>query len=352
MQDEIAEILDVCQRESRKHGESLKRLQNLADGDYKIFKNEFFRLCWLLLPTDTKFSQSIERAMTFIVKFSSALRTPQDSESCFAFVLVRMLLKLGCRSGDKSVRYRATQMVSRLISSASEEDELSEELWLNLRKQMLSRLSDSYLPVRLEAIGALQRLQLPKEADDPTTSALLKALVSDSSAQAREAILSALALTRRTLTAVVERLRDAAPSVRATAFRILAKSVPVEAIARSDRAELLRLGFKDSESTVRSACALVAGAWIAQAGSLQSFIGQLDTEDPSVETLFPFLTRFGAQWTPPSNPSESDYFYFRLYCYWLHQTGASEELEACLPETTVLVRLIQKFPLSKAQAQG
>jgi hypothetical protein len=59
---------------------------------------------------------------------------------------------------NKHVRYRACQLVAEILESLTEE--MSEELWDELKVALLKRLRDKIVPVRMQAARALSRLQV------------------------------------------------------------------------------------------------------------------------------------------------------------------------------------------------
>jgi hypothetical protein len=63
---------------------------------------------------------------------------------------------------NKHVRYRACQLVAEILERLTED--ISEDLWDELKVALLARLRDKMVPVRMQAARALSRLQVRAQA--------------------------------------------------------------------------------------------------------------------------------------------------------------------------------------------
>ena len=95
--------------------------------------------------------------------------------SSFAHVLNRSKVT------DKNVRGKCCQIVSKIISNLSSDDEISEELWTTMMKTLMPRLHDKIPNIRVWAIKALGRFQNPDDVNDPIVTQLLNLMKNDSS---------------------------------------------------------------------------------------------------------------------------------------------------------------------------
>lgn len=181
---------------------------------------------------------------------------------------------------DKAVRFRATQMIGLIMSSFGEEDELSEELFDALQAALLARCQDKIPLVRLHAINALQRLQMPSDKEDPVTRELIRLMTTDTSADVRLAALRSIGLAPETLPHILRRARDVKPEVRRAAYEVIGSKITAKWLSIAQRVELLRDGLRERDESVRTACvAMLRTHWLRKAdGRAAAVLGLLDVE--------------------------------------------------------------------------
>ena len=176
-------------------------------------------------------------------------------------------------SKEKTVRYRATQLVAHIINSL---DSIDDEYFHLLRMGLLKRIRDKESMVRVQAVLGLGRLagnendgdQDNADSDDDDASGLLEKLLevlqNDPSADVRRSLLLNLPLTPGTLPYLLERARDLDPATRRALYsRLLPALGDFRHLSLSMREKLLRWGLRDRDENVRKATArLFHDRWI------------------------------------------------------------------------------------------
>lgn len=176
-------------------------------------------------------------------------------------------------SKEKTVRYRATQLVAHIINSL---DSIDDEFFHLLKTGLLKRIRDKEPMIRVQAVLGLGRLagneddgeQENADSNDDDASGLLEKLLEvlqdDPSADVRRSLLLNLPLTRGTLPYLLERARDLDPATRRTLYsRLLPALGDFRHLSLSMREKLLRWGLRDRDENVRKATArLFHDRWI------------------------------------------------------------------------------------------
>jgi condensin complex subunit 3 len=123
---------------------------------------------------------AVERLVAFIARTAAAAATPGAADPDLAsFVLEHLLSRAAAK--DKAVRFRVCQLISAVLRAATEDSDVSVELQDAVIAAMVDRLSDRVPAVRVQACGALQRLQFPEEEDvGSATAELQRVMASDS----------------------------------------------------------------------------------------------------------------------------------------------------------------------------
>lgn len=216
-------------------------------------------------------------------------------------MLVQFLL-----SKDKTVRYRATQLVANIINSL---DSIDDEHFHLVKMGLLKRIRDKEPMIRQQAVLGLGRLagneddanQNEDNMDNDDESGLLDKLLeviqNDPSADIRRSLLLNLPLTPRTLPYLLERARDSDPATRRALYsRLLPALGDFRHLSLSMREKLLRWGLRDRDENVRKATAkLFRERWIEDCAGPQA-TGEDDAikqgyAPPSVEGLLELLER-------------------------------------------------------------
>ena len=294
----VGEIFADAQRSNVGHkalAKRLKRLENNANFEANI-KQCIFRLL------DVAKS---EVAGNRVVKFLTVYLQDADASSpTTSSVLLALLPFLVAK--DKTIRYRATQLVSQILAVLSTIDD---ELYMVIRHELIKRLHDKVPAIRLEAVVALGKIveneideeQKEQDSEEDVAPGLLEKLLdvlqNDTNADVRRALLLNLPITPTTLPYLLERARDRdAPTRRTLYSRLLPKLGDFRHLSLSMREKLLRWGLRDRDEKVRKAAArLFAERWIEDcAGTKADAEGEVDKNklhDPSIPALLELLER-------------------------------------------------------------
>ena len=294
----VGEIFADAQRSNVGHkalAKRLKRLENNPNFEANI-KQCIFRLL------DVAKS---EVAGNRVVKFLTVYLQDADASSSTTSAVLLALLPFLCAK-DKTIRYRATQLVSQILAVLSAIDD---DLYRVIRHELIKRLHDKVPAIRLEAVVALGRIveneiddeQQEQDSDEDVAPGLLEKLLdvlqNDTNADVRRALLLNLPITPTTLPYLLERARDRdAPTRRTLYSRLLPKLGDFRHLSLSMREKLLRWGLRDRDEKVRKAAArLFAERWIEDcAGTKADNEGEVDknkTHDASMPALLELLER-------------------------------------------------------------
>ena len=197
---------------------------------------------------------------------------PETASTRLASHVLSILLQF-LTSKEKTVRYRATQLVAHIISSL---DSVDDECFHLLRIGLLRRIRDKEPTIRVQAVLGLGRLagneddkdQNTADSDDDDAFGLLEKLLgflqNDPSADVRRSLLLNLPLTPETLPYLLERARDFDPATRRALYsRLLPTLGDFRHLSLSMREKLLRWGLRDRDENVRKATArLFHDRWI------------------------------------------------------------------------------------------
>ena len=208
-------------------------------------------------------------------------------------------------SKEKTVRYRATQLVAHIINSL---DSIDDDYFHLLKMGLLKRIRDKEPMIRVQAVLGLGRLagnedganQDDHDSDEDDSNSLLEKLLdvlqNDPSADVRRALLLNLPLAPATLPYLLERARDMDSATRRALYaRLLPALGDFRHLSLSMREKLLRWGLRDREKNVRNATArLFRERWIEDCN-----ISKASNEDtsstapaaPSIEGLLELLER-------------------------------------------------------------
>lgn len=221
--------------------------------------------------------------LKFCAKYLSSLANDVTMDthpmlvSTFEFLLNRI-------SMVANVRYRMCQFVNTLLSLMGSEVALEDYICRNITKYMLDRLSDLSAAVRVQAIKALQRLQLPNEPDDEIYQSYLFHLANDPSSAVRMAVVSAIERNFQTIPSIMERLWDIDENVRRHTFMEMSR-YPVKTYRVMQRITFLERGLNDESKSVREMVTRVLlPQWLESYGSKYiAFVAALKIDSNEIE---------------------------------------------------------------------
>jgi condensin complex subunit 3 len=179
-------------------------------------------------------------------------------------------------SKDKTVRFRAVQMVTQMLNSLQQIDS---DVYTVLRLSLQKRLRDKEPSVRIQAVLGLGRLngqddedEEDEDSDDEAgtiTERLVNVMYNDPDAQVRRTILANIPSFPSTGRYQFERARDTDPATRRIVYnKILPGLQDFRLLSLEIREKLIRWGLKDRDDAVRKATAkLFYERWIEDCAS-------------------------------------------------------------------------------------
>ncbi|KAF2647635.1 hypothetical protein K491DRAFT_784605 [Lophiostoma macrostomum CBS 122681] len=207
-------------------------------------------------------------------------------------------------SKDKVVRFRATQIISAILSNIGQ---LPEELYQLVLVCLSKRLQDKETSIRTQAVLSVGPYALDEEEteddedDDAAANLMLKLLhimQSDPSGEVRKTVLMNISMNPKTLKYLLERARDVdAPTRRALYGKLLPALGDFRHMSMAERAKLLRWGLKDRDDGVRKAMGRTfRERWIEDCAAAYNPIPEDqrkpgDVAPPSMEALMELLER-------------------------------------------------------------
>ena len=226
--------------------------------------------------------------------------------SRLTFRLLSMLIPI-LSVKEKTVRFRATQIISHVINNL---DSIDDELYHLIRQGLIRRIRDKEPNIRTQAVMGLGRLagnEAMDEAgsynsDDNADSSglldkLLDTLQHDTSAEVRRTLLLNLPLIATTLPCLLERARDLDSATRRALYaRLLPTLGDFRHLSLSMREKLLRWGLRDRDENVRKAAGrLFYQRWIEDcAGNANEALEGVPVKTmaaPNIQGLLELLER-------------------------------------------------------------
>jgi condensin complex subunit 3 len=206
---------------------------------------------------------------------------------------------------DKTVRFRATQMVAHVVNNLTAIDD---DIFNLIRLGVLKRLRDKEPSVRVQAILCLGRFVGEDEEEDDEDSdedisggileKLLDIMINDPSAEVRRAVLLNLPMWPTTLRYILERARDMDATTRRLVYgKILPALGDFRHMSLVEREKMIRWGLRDRDDSVRKAAArLFRERWLEDCASSRDDRPEEekkagDAAPPNIEALCELLER-------------------------------------------------------------
>lgn len=296
----VALALHDASRSFASHARAARKLAEAHASDPQAFAQALLtqlNRCMLVYRREP----SVERVVSFVAGYaascaaaaaaagSSANDSDDDDgggEQTFCSFLLTYLLEFS-NAKDKSVRFRACQLIASVLNALGEDAEIRDDLWQEIHGALVPRTRDRVPAVRAQAVAALCRLQDPEAgAGDPVISAYAHLMRCDTSALVRRAALSHAAIIPGlpTVEAAMSRTRDVREDVRKFAYGgVLAAKIDPRQLSIAKRVELIQSGTQDRSAAVRRACAakMMHDGWLHGAcdGDLVQLLRMLDVEE-------------------------------------------------------------------------
>ncbi|XP_071476753.1 condensin complex subunit 3-like [Diadema antillarum] len=366
----VKEVFEECQQGLHTHNKLMTALQKTyAKAEDKHALNEeligFLKYSMVIFKREA----AVERTLDFVAKFAAsfavedeAKENDADTDNNFLHFLFNFLLK-SHNGRDRAVRFRACQMINKLLNNLGEEAQIDDDLYDRIYRCMLTRVQDKFPAVRVQAVLALARLQDPSDPDCPVIKAYLYLMEKDVNFEVRRTVLSCIAPAGQTLSAILQRTRDIKDSVRKMAFLVLAEKVHIRALSISKRVKVLQAGLTDHSDMVRDVCASkLLQSWLrAFDGNAIDLLEKLDVENACSTAELALKTIF--QKVPPTGiiedfdllnedmviPSEmlscENVLYWRCLVEHVRSLGDEAEvlMDKLMPNASAFCDYIQKF---------
>ncbi|XP_015245120.1 PREDICTED: condensin complex subunit 3 [Cyprinodon variegatus] len=307
--DTEIELKEAFQRAQKGHNNKAKLVASLKSRynkleDKTLFHEEFVHYLKYAMIV-YKREPAVENVIEFVAKFATSFQPPPNAEDeqqqeeeeeeededdhPFLSFIFNFLLE-SHKANNHAVRFRACQLVNKLLGSMAENAQIDDDLFDRIHQAMLVRVTDKFPNVRIQAALAMTRLQQPRDPDCPTINAYMLILENDSNAEVRRAVLSCIAMSPRTLPKVLKRTRDIKENVRKLAYQVLADKVHIKALTIAQRVLLLQQGLHDTSESVREVvCNRLLPAWLLRLdGNMIELLHRLDVEncaETAMETL-------------------------------------------------------------------
>ncbi|KAJ8905018.1 hypothetical protein NDN08_001530 [Rhodosorus marinus] len=252
----VFSALNDAQRSFASHHDACSTLAKACITDAVVFWKytiQALNRVLVIYSRDPPVERLVEFFSKFAVYLSSKESNPEDKmgneqrDACTTFM--RYLIHHTSAS-SKAVRFRTTQILSRILVNLPEQAEISETVWEQLLEKMTSRSRDRLPRVRSAAVPGLCRLQSCIESDEirGTVTTLLE---SDSSPLVRKTVLDNLSPEQWNIELILNRTSDTSEDVRRACYKVLAEKIDLQSLTISQRVTLLRRGRLDRSSHVR-----------------------------------------------------------------------------------------------------
>ncbi|KAK8569245.1 hypothetical protein V6N12_007777 [Hibiscus sabdariffa] len=277
----IAKILDEAKASIATHQRKLKELSAVRSKCSSVhqFSVAFTKSLTPLFQA-LKRTAAMERVVRFVSAFSSA-RDPNDASASDEFLeeFLKFLL-VGATAADKTVRFRACQIISEIILRLPDDSEVSDELWDEVIELMKFRVVDKVPLIRTLAVRALSRFANDSENTD-ILDLFLEVLPLEQNSEVCKTIVLSLPPSNRTSQVIIDCTIDVSESVRKAAYCVIANKFPLQSLSIKHRTTILQRGLADRSLAVSKECLkLMIDQWLANCcnGDPVKLLKYLDVE--------------------------------------------------------------------------
>eukprot|EP01113_Clastostelium_recurvatum_P045930 TRINITY_DN7972_c0_g1_i1.p1 TRINITY_DN7972_c0_g1~~TRINITY_DN7972_c0_g1_i1.p1 ORF type:complete len:582 (-),score=130.28 TRINITY_DN7972_c0_g1_i1:93-1838(-) len=345
----LAQVFEDSQRTLAAHKKCISTAVKIIKSDPSSLPTSLFPLIDRVLPI-LKREPCVERVIKFIAGLTAALCEEESTDTCWEQILKHLLARSNAR--DKAVRFRATQLITEILQVLPEEIDIQDNLWDELLEAMTLRTKDKVASTRVQAVGALVRLQDPSSAEDPVTKEYLRLISSDSAKEVRRAVIQYMAVSRVTLPHLLQRTRDTSDDVRRDAFEYMGHKVDIRSLSISQRVITIMNGLQDRSEVVRKAASsMICSSWLVKnkGGDVLAFLGALDVHvsEKAAELALKEIVSYGegVNELPEidiHNLTCEEAIYWRVLCEHWAATKRSDLVDIALPESTVFCQIVSK----------
>ncbi|XP_051143880.1 uncharacterized protein LOC127260232 [Andrographis paniculata] len=257
----IAKVFHEIQTSNATHIRKLKELAALLSSSSPIqFCNAFCKSLGPLFDFQSRIAVA-ERIIKFVSVFACSCAGKEDCGVVFLDNFLRFLL-LAAAAANKTVRFRACQIVSEIIMRLPDDAEVSSELWDEVIECMKLRMEDKTPATRTFAVRALARFATDSENED-ILELFIEKLQLEQNGDVRKAIVLAMPPSSATLSAIIDFTLDVNESVRKAAYFVLASKFPLQSLSIKQRTDILQRGLADRSTAVAKECMkLIKDEWL------------------------------------------------------------------------------------------
>ncbi|THG19665.1 hypothetical protein TEA_024678 [Camellia sinensis var. sinensis] len=233
MMQKIARVLDETRASHATHIRKLKDLSTLRSSSPLLFFSAFSKALTPLFIFQRR-NASSERIVRFVAIFASN-RDSNNAPLSDSFLdsLLRFLL-VATSAANRTVRFRACQIISEIIMRLPDDAEVSNEIWDEVIECMKLRIGDKVPVIRTFAVRALSRFVNDSENGD-ILDLFLESLPLEQNAEVRKTIVLSLPPSIATSTAIINCTLDVNESVRKAAYCVLASKFPLQSLRVNPR---------------------------------------------------------------------------------------------------------------------
>ncbi|GMP32479.1 hypothetical protein CsSME_00006218 [Camellia sinensis var. sinensis] len=263
MMQKIARVLDETRASHATHIRKLKDLSTIRSSSPLLFFSAFSKALTPLFIFQRR-NASSERIVRFVAIFASN-RDSNNAPLSDSFLdsLLRFLL-VATSAANRTVRFRACQIISEIIMRLPDDAEVSNEIWDEVIECMKLRIGDKVPVIRTFAVRALSRFVNDSENGD-ILDLFLESLPLEQNAEVRKTIALSLPPSIATSTAIINCTLDVNESVRKAAYCVLASKFPLQSLSIKHRTVILRRGLADRSAAVRKECLkLLKDEWLVK----------------------------------------------------------------------------------------
>uniref|UniRef100_A0A6B2L5F2 Condensin complex subunit 1 C-terminal domain-containing protein n=1 Tax=Arcella intermedia TaxID=1963864 RepID=A0A6B2L5F2_9EUKA len=268
---------------------------------------------------------------------------------CFVGYLVQL-----CCAKDRTVRFRACQMLAGITTTFTQDTQLDEMIQEELFERLHERVRDKVAKVRLMASKALAPLQDTSDPDDPALVSLLNAMSKDPSSEVRKCILNRIGVSSSTISDIWARCTDIDPSIRKKSYVVLREKISMDKITPNKIVFIINTGLSDLDGSVKSECIELIKVWLkSQSNDVVKFLKYLNVVEnelvvtPILKTIFQFKKIENSEFINSDEINCEFSLFWRVYCEWIVETKPFTEqdeiFQDILPDMMNLCELISKF---------
>lgn len=196
------------------------------------------------------------------LKFLAKFATSYDSEDTHPLLGYTFGWMLDTVSKSPVIRFRICQFVNLLLNSLSNDAALDDSICDNILKYMMERMRDVSATVRVQALNAMQRLQMPDNPSDHVVKIYQHHLNSDPSPLVRQAVITSIGRNQHTIQFILDRFWDVDDKVRRHAYLHMC-TYSVKSYKVVQRLQFIEQGLNDPCESVRKVLVKVLiPAWL------------------------------------------------------------------------------------------